>query len=250
MEYRALTGYKIMLHVLTLILLVWKISIGEWGHAGLCVLCLVLYQLPFLLGQLFHASLPCLLTAAAITFAAAANLGGEVLGMYLRTPVWDSGLHFVWGILAAVIGYAMPDLLGQRAGLSRTFPKSAAVLLAVSFAMLTAVLWEFVEYLVDLWFHMDMQKDSWITAIDSVLLQPDGKNEAFTEKIRSITVNGKSWPAYLDIGLNDTMQDMLWTFAGSIPGALLVLTDYRQKGPSFLLSSLKPKPKNDKDGTP
>ncbi len=249
MERRALTGYKIMLHVLTLILLIWKLSIGEWGDAGLCVLCLLLYQLPLLLGLLFHASLPPLLTAIVITFAAAANLGGEVLGMYLRTPVWDSGLHFVWGILAAVIGYAMPDLLGRREGLSRTFPKSAAVLLAVSFAMLTAVLWEFAEYFVDFWFHTDMQKDSWITVINSVLLQPDGVNTAFTEEIRSVTVNGHPWPAYLDIGLRDTIQDMLWTFAGSIPGALLVLTDHRQKGPAFLLSRLMPKPKNDKDGT-
>ena len=111
MERKALTGYKITLHVLTLILLVWKLSVREWGHAGLCVLCLALYSLPFLLGLLLHASIPPLLEAAALTFAAAANLGGEVLGMYLRTPVWDSGLHFVWGILAAVIGYAMPDLL-------------------------------------------------------------------------------------------------------------------------------------------
>lgn len=243
MERKALTGYKITLHVLTLILLVWKLSVREWGHAGLCVLCLALYSLPFLLGLLLHASIPPLLEAAALTFAAAANLGGEVLGMYLRTPVWDSGLHFVWGILAAVIGYAMPDLLGRREGITRAFPTSAAVLLSVSFAMLTAVLWEFVEYFVDLWFHTDMQKDSWIAVIHSVMLQPDGTNQALTEEIQSVVVNGHSWPAYLDIGLKDTMQDMLWTFAGSVPGAMMVFADHRHNGGSFLLARLLPRPK-------
>ena len=249
MARRALICYKIMLHILTLILLIWKLSIGEWGYARLCVLSLVLYSLPVLLGLLLHARIPPLLEAIAITFAAAANLGGEVLGMYLRTPFWDSSLHFIWGILAAVIGYAMPNLLGRRDGLSRALPRAAAVLLSVSFAMLTAVLWEFVEYFVDLWFHADMQKDSWVTVIHSVMLQPDGTNRAYSEQIRSVIVNGDPWPAYLDIGLKDTMQDLLWTFVGSIPGALLVLADYRSNGCSPILSCLLPTSKHKyKDG--
>ena len=240
----------ILLHVLTLALLILKLVKEQWSQAGLCLLCLALYSLPSLLGLIFRASIPPLLYGIVACFAAAANLGGEVFGLYLRIPFWDSGLHFLWGILAAVIGYSMPDLLGRQAGLSRSMPKAAAALLSVSFAMLIAVLWEFVEFAVDLFFNTDMQKDTWIGSVYSVLLQPDGLNRAWGGEISSIVVNGELWPAYLDVGLHDTVHDLFWTFIGAIPGTVLVLSDYRKKGPSRLLTGLKPEPNQTaKDGT-
>ena len=235
-------GGKALFPLFTLALFVRKLSSGQVGHAALCLLSIALYSLPMLLGRLFRASLPPLLYGFAACFAAAANLGGEVSGLYLRLPFWDSALHFLWGILAAVIGYSMPDLLGRRDGVSRSLPKAAAVLLSVSFAMLTAVLWEFVEFAVDLWFHTDMQKDGWIGSVYSVLLQPEGLNQAQRVDIVSVIVNGESWPAYLDIGLRDTMLDLLWTFIGAIPGAALVSSDYRRSGGSRLLHRLLPRP--------
>ena len=108
--------------------------------------------------------------------------------------------------------------------------------------MLIAVLWEFIEFAVDLWFHTDMQKDSWITAIHSVLLQPDGLNQAQHMEITGVIVNGEPWTAYLDVGLRDTMFDLLWTFSGAVPGSLLVLTDRRGPGGSRILRSLLPRP--------
>lgn len=248
MKSRILVCLKALLYAFTSVLLLWKLAAAQWGHVALCVLSLFLYSLPALLGHLFRARVPALLEGICICFAASANLGGEVLGLYLRTPLWDAGLHFLWGILAAVIGYAMPDLLGRREGISRMLPKPAALVVSVSFAMLIAVLWEFTEFFVDLWFHTDMQKDSWIQSIYSVMLEPNGLNRAAKEEIESIIINGRSWPAYLDVGLKDTMSDLLWTFAGTIPGAALVLTDYREKGRSPVLSGLLPRPKPKKDG--
>ena len=243
---RALTLLLILLHGITLALLVRSLVAGQWGHVGLCVLCIALYALPALLGLVFRASIPPLLYGIAACFAAAANLGGEVSGFYIQLPFWDSALHFIWGVLAAVIGYSMPDLLSRKEGVSRALPKAAAVLLSVSFSMLIAVLWEFIEFSVDLWFHTDMQKDCWIYSIYSVFLQPEGLNQAQQVDISSVIVNGEPWPAYLDIGLRDTMFDLLWTFFGAIPGAALVLSDYRRSGRTHILSSLLPKPKLNK----
>ena len=247
---RALIFLLILLHGITLAFLVRSLVAGRWGHVGLCVLCITLYSLPALLGLVFRASIPPLLYGIAACFAAAANLGGEVSGFYLRLPFWDSALHFIWGVLAAVIGYSMPDLLSRKEGVSRALPKAAAVLLSVSFSMLIAVFWEFVEFAVDLWFHTDMQKDCWIYSIYSVFLQPEGLNQAQQVDISNVIVNGESWPAYLDIGLRDTMFDLLWTFIGAIPGAALVLTDFRRTGRSRILGSLLPRPKlnETKDG--
>ena len=240
---RPLLLLKVLLHLLAAGLLVWALWKGDWSHVGLCALSVALFSLPALLGRLFHADIPPVLEGIAVCFAAAANLGGEVLGLYVLLPFWDSALHLLWGLLAAVIGYAMPDLLGRREGISRSLPRTASVLLAVSFCMLTAVLWEFVEYGVDFFFHTDMQKDSWVRVIHSVLLQPEG---AVTQEVCSVTVNGEEWPALLDIGLRDTVHDMLWTFLGSLPGAALTLTDSGRGAPSPLLSALLPRPKSEK----
>ena len=115
---RALILLLILLHGFTLTLLIRKLAAGQWGHAGLCGLSIALYSLPALLGLVFRAYLPPLLYGIAACFAAAANLGGELFGFYLRFPFWDSSLHFIWGLLAAVIGYSMPDLLARREGVT------------------------------------------------------------------------------------------------------------------------------------
>ena len=92
---RALIILFILLHGITLVFLVRSLIVGRWGHVGLCVLCIALYSLPALLGLVFRASIPPLLYGIAACFAAAANLGGEVSGLYLRLPFWDSALRSV-----------------------------------------------------------------------------------------------------------------------------------------------------------
>ena len=93
--------------------------------------------------------------------------------------------------------------------------------------MTVGVVWEFFEYGMDVFFHTDMQKDTWISAISSVSLNPDGRNVAEQVAVDSVVVNGQSWPAYLDIGLHDTMKDLLVNFVGavlfSIIGALYIM---------------------------
>ena len=82
-------------------------------------------------------------------------------------------------------------------------------------------------YKRQVFFHTDMQKDTWISAISSVSLNPDGRNVAEQVAVDSVVVNGQSWPAYLDIGLHDTMKDLLVNFVGavlfSIIGALYIM---------------------------
>jgi hypothetical protein len=248
-ESAALTGLIVFLHAITLILLILQILRGQWSHAGLCALSLALYSLPRLLGALFRAEIPPLLEGIALCFAAAANLGGEMQALYLRLPFWDSALHILWGFLAAAIGYAMPDLLERREGVSRSLPSAAGALLALSFAMLTAVLWEFFEYGMDALFGMDMQKDRWIGTVASVLLEPEGMNRAVRTEIESVLVNGEAWPAFLDIGLQDTMQDLQWTFGGALAAAILLLLKRDGRLP-LPLRLLVPRPRKimEKDG--
>ena len=81
--------------------------------------------------------------------------------------------------------------------------------------MTIGVLWEFFEYSSDKFFDMDMQKDTVVKKISSVALNPSGKNKAIVvSSIGKTVIYDES--GYLDIGLNDTMKDLLVNFIGAV----------------------------------
>jgi len=64
-----------------------------------------------------------------------------------------------------------------------------------------------------------MQKDTIITEITSSLFSKDGTT-SITRKVESMKVNNinyiKEYGGYIDIGLHDTMQDIIMCFIGTI----------------------------------
>lgn len=83
-----------------------------------------------------------------------------------------------------------------------------------SFAMMVAVLWEITEFSIDRVFNSDMQKDTIVTEINSTLLSSDGtvvKKKVESMKFGDITIYG-----YIDIGLYDTIEDMMCAVFGSL----------------------------------
>lgn len=68
-------------------------------------------------------------------------------------------------------------------------------------------------------FKTDMQKDTVIRSITSVALDPTKSNTPVTvDGITSVVVNGRELGVggYLDIGLIDTMKDLIVNFIGAV----------------------------------
>ncbi|NCB03246.1 MAG: hypothetical protein EOM67_13995, partial [Spirochaetia bacterium] len=87
------------------------------------------------------------------------------------------------------------------------------------FSMTIGVIWEFFEYFMDLVFAMDMQKDTVVHTIRSVMLDPTKSQKIITiANINEVIVNGEplGLGGYLDIGLHDTMKDMFVNFIGAL----------------------------------
>ena len=78
-------------------------------------------------------------------------------------------------------------------------------------------MWEFFEFGADLLFEKDMQKDTVITAIHSGLISGKPNVIMHIRDITSTVVNGENLGinGYLDIGLIDTMKDLLVNFVGA-----------------------------------
>ena len=81
------------------------------------------------------------------------------------------------------------------------------------------VIWEFFEFGMDQLFGFDMQKDAIVHSISSVMLDPTHTNHAIRiNDITQVTVNGQDLGlgGYLDIGLIDTMEDLVVNFIGAV----------------------------------
>lgn len=215
----------IIIRFLVLLCFILQIIHQEWNNAFLCLLTLILILLPFIIEKKFKIELPNTLEIIIILFIFSAEILGEINNFYGIFKHWDTILHTLNGFICAGIGFSLVDLLNNN---SKKIKLSPTYLLLVSFAfsMTIGVLWEFGEYGMDKIFLKDTQKDRVVNTISSVYLNEEGKNipvvlkDITTTKIYSIDKEGNQVETiingYLDIGINDTMKDLIVNFIGAI----------------------------------
>lgn len=217
----------VVLRALVLLVLVLEALKGDYYNVFLCGLTLVLFMIPTFVEHRLHIDVPNTLEIIILLFIFSAEILGEIQEYYLMFPFWDTMLHTMNGFLMAAIGIAMVDILNRSRKFKVRLSPAFVALVAFCFSMTVGVVWEFFEYGMDLFFHTDMQKDTWINTIYSVSLNPEGRNVAQQVIVDSVVVNGETWPGYLDIGLHDTMKDLFVNFVGavifSVIGALYIM---------------------------
>lgn len=204
------TTVYLVLRLLVILVMVAQFFNGNFENVFLCILTLILLLLPTVLERRLQIDLPNTLEIIIMLFIFAAEILGEIQAYYTAFPYWDTMLHTLNGFLCAAIGFSL--------SLSPVF----MAIVAFCFSMTIGVLWEFFECAMDQFFLLDMQKDTVINSISSVLLDPTGRQRPFA--IHDITdlivvANGEQIPlglgGYLDIGLLDTMNDLLVNFIGA-----------------------------------
>ena len=185
----------------------------------LILLVLVLFMLPLFIQQNFGIELPSTLEIIILLFIFAAEILGELGCYFITYPYWDSMLHTTTGFLCAATGFALIDILNRNSRIKFQLSPVYVALAAFCFSMTVGVMWEFFEFGMDRLFHMDMQKDTVIQSVTSVMLDPTNSNIPVTiDGIHSVAVNGQDlgFDGYLDIGLYDTMEDLFVNFVGAV----------------------------------
>lgn len=159
-------------------------------------------------------------------------IGGPVLGnvyrLYHYIRPWDKLLHMLSGFLVAAVGYALPDLFFK-------IPpgKAFKCLFAVSLSVAVGGIWEIYEFILDVLFQMDMQNDTVIDGLSSYLLGAEKGTIGTLENIQSVTVNGEPLhTGYIDIGLIDTMKDLIQCLIGSV--ACAIASIFQKSNSDFL----------------
>ena len=208
----------LVLRLIVLASLVSAILRQEYESAFVCVLVLFLFMLPFFIQKNFGIRLPSTLEIIILLFIFAAEILGELQSYFIQYPYWDTMLHTTNGFLCAAVGFSLIDILNRDAKIKFTLSPVYVALAAFCFSMTIGVLREFFEFGMDRLFHMDMQKDTIVHTISSVMLDPTNSNIPITiDGITSVAVNGRDlgFTGYLDIGLYDTMEDLFVNFIGA-----------------------------------
>ena len=208
---------------------------GELFSYFYCLATVAFVALPLIMSVLFRWKMN-LFFYLLFTFYTVGPLLGAVYNFYYLTSWWDILLHLLAGTVFAVVGGQLAYVLNRRNQTSYLFAALFGVLLSISIA----VVWEIFEYSSDVFLHSDMQADTIITSIVTKINRTDGLADAYRD-ITETVVDGQSLGinGYLDIGLIDTMHDMIIETVGALVFPIYVLID-RNKHP-LIISLRQPK---------
>jgi len=217
-EHKSSFIVYVILRSLVILAMILQIFNQNYENVFLCLLTLFLLTVPSFIQVQWKIELPTGLEIVMLIFIFAAEILGEISSYYIKYPLWDTILHTINGFLMAAIGFSLVDLLNQHN--KETFNLSPAFMAVVAFcfSMTIGVVWEFFEFGMDTLFGLDMQKDTIIHAINSVTLDPTRTNTVVRiEDIQTVLINGQDLGlgGYLDIGLIDTMKDLIVNFIGA-----------------------------------
>lgn len=201
------------------------IFMQEWGDIFILALTLVLFMIPNLVERIFNIVIPNLLELIIIIFIFSSTVLGELGDFYGYIPAWDTALHTLNGFLAAGVGFSLIYLLNKNAeGIDLT-PVFLA-LVTFCFSMTVGVIWEFFEYYADRSMSLDMQKDMIVQEINSVRINEENSAVYHVRGIERTVIEGRDSAGnatqtvidggYLDIGIRDTMKDLLVNLIGAV----------------------------------
>lgn len=148
---------------------------------------------------------------------------GTNLHFYFYISWWDTMLHFAGGIVFALVGCYGAVLLHE--GCRDMYLLRG--IFALCFSMAIAAAWEFCEYGCDRLLGMDAQQDTFIPSISSYYLGDEVGEVGTLVNVTTVEINGvdMGWDGYLDIGLIDTMEDMMAESLGALVYALAYMLD-------------------------
>lgn len=213
-----------ILSIAVLIVMVARFIRADYFSVFLCMLTLVLFYIPTFANKIFKVTLPAELEAIILLFIFSAEILGEIGSFYTQIPWWDTMLHTINGFLMAAIGFSLIDILNNSPKFHINLSPVFVAVVAFCISMTVGVLWEFFEFSMDMFAGTDMQKDRLVSEIISVSLNPSGLNETvsvsnilYTDLYVAGTNEIYTIPGgYLDIGIIDTMKDLLVNCIGAI----------------------------------
>ncbi|SFG73216.1 hypothetical protein SAMN05216356_12215 [Oribacterium sp. WCC10] len=218
---RGKTIFLLFIEAVLSFLIIYYLTLGnDTGNALRVGITLFLVMIPIGMELLFNMTIPWTVYVFSV-FYTLGHAMGYCFGLYMRFPWWDNMMHCTEGFLFTLFGYYYLSIGDEGSKKARI----RNIVFAISLSIFIAVLWEITEYMVDKVWLLDMQKDVFVSRIDSYLLAGNTGAIESIENIGEVTVGGQILPGYIDIGLIDTMDDLIMALVGSVVFSVYALID-------------------------
>lgn len=234
----------VLLRIAVILAMIASCLSGHYENLFVCTLSLVLFLVPAFFETNFGIELPSALEIIILLFIFAAEILGELGSYYVKVPIWDTALHTINGFLCAAVGFSLVDIINRNERFKFQLSPLFLAIVAFCFSMTIGVLWEMFEFTADMVFKTDMQKDFVVHTISSVALDPTNSNKAvIINGITDVVVNGKSLGlgGYLDIGLIDTMKDLIVNFVGAVVFSIIGYFYVKSRGKNKFAENFIPR---------
>lgn len=235
-EHKVTFAVYAVLRLVVIAVLVLSFFGGRYENVFICFLTLALLLVPAFFQKNFGIQLPSTLEVIIMLFIFAAEILGEIGTYYVKIPIWDTMLHTINGFLCAAIGFSLVDLLNRNNRFKFHLSPIYLSVVAFCFSMTIGVLWEMFEFSADMLFQTDMQKDFVINSISTVTLDKTMTNTpVIIDNIKNVTINGQSLAdmginGYIDIGIIDTMKDLIVNFIGAVVFSIIGFFYVKSRG--------------------
>lgn len=234
----------VLLRIAVILAMIASCLSGHYENLFVCTLSLVLFLTPAFFETNFGIELPSALEIIILLFIFAAEILGELGSYYVKVPIWDTALHTINGFLCAAVGFSLVDIINRNERFKFQLSPLFLAIVAFCFSMTIGVLWEMFEFTADMVFKTDMQKDFVVHTISSVALDPTNSNKAvIIDGITDVAVNGQSLGlgGYLDIGLIDTMKDLIVNFVGAVVFSIIGFFYVKSRGKNKFAENFIPR---------
>ena len=234
----------VLLRIAVILAMIASCLSGHYENLFVCTLSLVLFLVPAFFETNFGIELPSALEIIILLFIFAAEILGELGSYYVKVPIWDTALHTINGFLCAAVGFSLVDIVNRNERFKFQLSPLFLAIVAFCFSMTIGVLWEMFEFTADMVFKTDMQKDFVVHTISSVALDPTNSNKAVViDGITDVAVNGQSLGlgGYLDIGLIDTMKDLIVNFVGAVVFSIIGYFYVKSRGKNKFAGNFIPR---------
>ena len=227
----------VILRTIVILVLIRSLFNGHLDNAIVCAFVLLLYVLPQFVENRMNIQIPSVLEIVIFVFVFMAEILGELDSYYLKYEHWDTILHTSSGFLLAAVGFSLVNLLNKSERVRVQLSPVYLAVVAFCFSMTMGVLWEFFEFAADRWLLFDMQKDTVLSRIATVDLDPTLSNtpvviSGITDTILELS-DGSYYRlglgGYLDIGIYDTMEDLFVCFLGAVTFSVIAFFEERSE---------------------
>lgn len=216
-------------YFLVLCALCYGIVISDFRIMFISMLVLFLYLFINYIDIIFSLNISFKLKLFIYFFLFCSEILGEVFDFYSIIPFWDNILHFLSSILFVYVGYLIFKTFIGTMNCDILFILFSFMF---CFSISIAVLWEFVEYSSDMLLNSDMQKDNFVDNINTTLFSSVNNTISINNIYRTdiytndgiLSLNG-----YLDLGLSDTIEDLLISIYGSFITSFIIILFQRKK---------------------